>query len=92
MPTKLNRQTPRVGKPSKRTLQRGQKLGQEEWDRVLIETVGNVGQASAEDIGNAANLDISLVKTSLRRLAKAGQIRKTTEQKYGITAARRSKS
>ena len=91
MPTKPKRQTPRVEKPSGRTLQRGLKLGQEEWDRVLLETVGNLGQASAEDIANATDLDIGRVETSLRRLAKAGQIRKTAEQKYGITAARHSK-
>jgi predicted transcriptional regulator len=59
---------------------------------MLLETVGNLGQASAEDIANAADLDIGRVETSLRRLAKAGQIRKTTEHKYGITAARHSKS
>jgi predicted transcriptional regulator len=92
MPTKLKRQTARVEKPSGRILQRGLKLGQEEWDRVLLETVGNLGQASAEDIANATDLDIGRVETSLRRLAKAGKIRKTTEQKYGITAARHSKS
>jgi predicted transcriptional regulator len=91
MATKPKRQTPRVEKASERTLQRGLKLGQEEWDRVLLETVGNLGQASAEDIANATDLDIGRVETSLRRLAKAGQIRKTSEQKYGITAARHSK-
>jgi hypothetical protein len=85
MPTKLKRQTPRVEKPSEKALQRGLKLGREEWDRVLLETVGNLGQASAEDIANAADLDVGRVQTSLRRLARAGQIRKTTEQRYGIT-------
>ena len=39
---------------------------------VLLETVGNLGQASAEDIANAADLDIGRVETSLRRLARAG--------------------
>jgi hypothetical protein len=92
MPTKVKRQTPRVEKPSAKTLQRGLKLGQEEWDRVLLGTIGNLGQASAEDIANAADLDIGRVETTLRRLAKAGQIRKTTKQKYGITPAARSKS
>ena len=61
-------------------------------ERVLLKTVGNLGQASAEDIAGAADLDIGRVETSLRRLVRAGQIRKTTEQKYGITAARHSKS
>jgi hypothetical protein len=92
MPTKVKRQIPRVEKPSPRTLHRGLKLGREEWDRVLLETVRNLGKASAEDIANAADLDIGRVETSLRRLAKAGQIRKTTEQRYGVSAALRSKS
>jgi predicted transcriptional regulator len=91
MPTKLKRQT-RVEKPSERTLQRGLKLGREEWDRALLETVGNLGLASAEDIANAADLDIGRVETSLRRLAKAGQIRKTTEERYGVTTVVRGKS
>jgi predicted transcriptional regulator len=75
-----------------RTLQRGLKLGREEWDRALLETVGNLGQASAEDIANAADLDIGRVETSLRRLAKAGQIRKTIEERYGLTTIVRGKS
>ena len=92
MPAKLKRQTTRVEKPSAKTFQRGLKLGQEEWDRVLLETVGNLGQASAEDIADAADLDIGRVETSLQRLVKARKIREITEHKYGITAAARRKS
>ncbi len=92
MPTKLKRGTPRVEKPSSKTFQRGLKLGQEEWDRVLLETVRSLGQASAEDVASAADLDIRRVKTSLQELVKARKIRKTTEDKYGITAATRSKN
>jgi hypothetical protein len=84
MATKFKRQT-RAKRPSERTLQRGLKLGREEWDRALLETVGNLGQASAGDIANAADLDIGRVETSLRRLTKAGQIRRTTEETYGLT-------
>ncbi len=92
MPAKLKRGTTRVEKPSTKTLQRGLKLGQQEWDRVLLQTVRSLGQATAEDVASAADLDIGRVKTSLQELVKARKIRKTAEDKYGITAAARSKN
>jgi hypothetical protein len=92
MPAKPKRDRSRVEKPSAKTLQRGLKLGQEEWDRVLIATVGNLGQASAKDIANAADLDIRRVELSLRRLVKARRIHKITEPKYRLAAAVRSKT
>ena len=89
MQRKQTRQKPRQNaKPSKKTLDRGLRLGRAEWDRVLLETVENLGEATATDIANAADLDPRRLETALRRLVKAGRIRKTTEYRYSPRTSR----
>ena len=86
MQAKVKPQKPRGRGPSAKTLQRGLKVGRAEWDRVLLETVRHLGQATAEDVATAADLDIRRVQTALRRLAKGRKLGIIRDDKYGITA------